>query len=213
MAKVEKRVLARCWWTNQFVKIHTKMKITTLEDVIWGHRFNSYMMSLFKSYDTRVSSSRQVEKHGHSPRNRYQRKNVKMAHSYARLWYKWPKSENLERIRVWVIPVFGHVFGDHCSILELYEVEDYLDLKFGVLSVYWRINLIFIWVLEFRYRSTIKRDPQMSIGTCTKSSNSCFEKSRVYPLISPLVSILFFQNMFYCSYRFNRDLSSSSLEI
>jgi hypothetical protein len=54
------------------------------------------------------------------------------------------KSENLERIRVWVIPVFGHVFGDHCSILELYEVEDYLDLKFGVPSVYWIINLIFI---------------------------------------------------------------------
>jgi hypothetical protein len=34
MAKVKKRVLARCRRTNQIVKSHTVMKITTLEDVI-----------------------------------------------------------------------------------------------------------------------------------------------------------------------------------
>jgi hypothetical protein len=41
------------------------MKITTLEDVIGSHRFNSYVMRSFKSYDTGVASSRQVEKHGY----------------------------------------------------------------------------------------------------------------------------------------------------
>jgi hypothetical protein len=53
------------------------------------------------------------------------------------------KVKNLERIRFWVIPVFGHVLGDHCSILELNDVRGLLDLKFGVPSVYWRISLIF----------------------------------------------------------------------
>jgi hypothetical protein len=47
------------------VKSHTVMKITTLEDVIGSHRFNSYVMRSFKSYDTGVASSRQVEKHGY----------------------------------------------------------------------------------------------------------------------------------------------------
>ena len=31
--------------------------------------------------------------------------------------------KNLERIRVGVIPMFQHVLGDHCSILELNEVS------------------------------------------------------------------------------------------
>jgi hypothetical protein len=44
MAKVKKKVLARCRQTNQIVKSHTVMKITTLEDVIGSHRFNSYVM-------------------------------------------------------------------------------------------------------------------------------------------------------------------------
>ena len=39
------------------------------------------------------------------------------------------KVKNLERIRVWVISVFGHVLGDHCSILELNEVRGLLRLE------------------------------------------------------------------------------------
>jgi hypothetical protein len=44
MAKVKKKILARCRWTNQIVKSHTVMKITTIEDMILIHRFNSYVM-------------------------------------------------------------------------------------------------------------------------------------------------------------------------
>jgi hypothetical protein len=39
------------------------------------------------------------------------------------------KVKNLERIRVRVIPVFGHVLGDHCSILELNEVRGLLRFE------------------------------------------------------------------------------------
>jgi hypothetical protein len=54
IAKAKKRALARCWRTNQIVKSHTVIKITTLEHVIGSHRFNSYVMRWFKSYDTGV---------------------------------------------------------------------------------------------------------------------------------------------------------------
>ena len=37
--------------------------------------------------------------------------------------------KNLERIRVWVIPVFGHVLGDHYDILELNEVRGLLRFE------------------------------------------------------------------------------------
>jgi hypothetical protein len=39
------------------------------------------------------------------------------------------KVKNLERIRVWVIPVFGDVLGDHCSILELNEARGLLRFE------------------------------------------------------------------------------------
>ena len=74
MAKVKKRVLARCRQTNQIVKSHTVMKITTLEDVIWSHLFNSYVMRWFKSYDMGVASSRQVKKHGHKSKEEVSKK-------------------------------------------------------------------------------------------------------------------------------------------
>jgi hypothetical protein len=44
MARVKKRVLARCRRTNQIVKSHVVLRITTLEDVISNHWFNSYAM-------------------------------------------------------------------------------------------------------------------------------------------------------------------------
>jgi hypothetical protein len=44
MAKVKKKVLARCQRDNQIVKSHTVLKITTFEDVIGSYRFNSYVM-------------------------------------------------------------------------------------------------------------------------------------------------------------------------
>jgi hypothetical protein len=37
MTKVKKRVLAKCRQTNQIMKSHTMMKITTLEDVVRSH--------------------------------------------------------------------------------------------------------------------------------------------------------------------------------
>jgi hypothetical protein len=72
MAKVKKRVLARCWLTNQIMKSHTLMKITSLEDVILSHRFNSYVMRWF--YDTGIASSRQVKKHGHKSKEEVSKK-------------------------------------------------------------------------------------------------------------------------------------------
>jgi hypothetical protein len=37
--------------------------------------------------------------------------------------------KNIERIRFWAIPVFGHVLGDHCSILELNDIRGLLRFK------------------------------------------------------------------------------------
>jgi hypothetical protein len=58
-----------------------------------------------------------------SPKKRYQRKNLERAHNSVDFEKNDHKVKKLERIRVWVIPVFGHVLGDHCSKLELNEVR------------------------------------------------------------------------------------------
>jgi hypothetical protein len=64
-----------------------------------------------------------------SPRKRYQIKNLERAHSCADFERNDHKVKNLERIRVWVIPVFGHVLGDNCNILELSEVRGLLRFE------------------------------------------------------------------------------------
>jgi hypothetical protein len=52
-----------------------------------------------------------------------------MAHSCADFERNDQKVKNLERIRVWIILVFGCVLSDHCNILELNEVRGLLRFE------------------------------------------------------------------------------------